>query len=158
ALSSLTLGGTATLTNASDGTLTVTSSTVNTPLVNEGTLLGQGASALNGTFATAPGPLLRVQGAQGSGHAALPVLSGFTNNGALELTNAFAAALGAALAVTSGALVNAPGASLSALPGALGGGFRTLAAQLDNRGALTVAQALTLDKPAAAHSNSGTIA
>src|SRR5262249_58185605 len=124
-------------------------STVNTPLVNQGTLLAQGTSAINGSFATAAGSVLRVQGALEGGHAALTVLNGFTNNGALELTTAYAAgAYAAALTVTNGALVNAEGASLSALPGALGGGSRTLAAQLDNRGTLTVAQALTLSKPA----------
>src|SRR5262249_5078540 len=43
------------------------------------------------------------------------------------------------------------------LPGVLGGGGRTLTAPLDNRGTLTVAQALTINPASAAHSNSGTI-
>src|SRR5262249_5922872 len=153
--STLTVAGT--LTNAAGVTLTITGSTLSgAPFTNQGTLLAQGTSAINGSFTTAAGSVLRVQGALDGGHAALTVLNGFTNNGALELTNAYAAgAFGAALTVTNGTLVNAPGASLSALPGALGGGGRTLTAHLDNRGTLTVAQALIVNAISAAHSNSG---
>src|SRR5262249_10438544 len=156
--SALTVAGA--LTNAAGVTGTFTASTLSAaPFSNQGTLLAQGYSIINGAFTTTAGSVLRVQGAlEGGGPGAPTLLNRFTNNRALELTNAFASgAYAASLALTNGTLVNAQGASLSALPGVVGGGGRTLAAQLDNRGTLTVAQALTLDQPGAAHSNSGTI-
>src|SRR5260370_22879934 len=76
----------------------------------------------------------------------------------LELTNANASsAQDAALTVTNGTLVNAFGASLEAHTSALQSRFHTLSALLLNQSTLTVAQALTLSKSSAAHSNSGTI-
>jgi hypothetical protein len=140
-------------------TVTITASTLSgAPFTNQGTLLAQGPSAINGTFTTTAGSVVRAQGSSEGGYASLSILNGFTNNGTLELTNAnTSSAQDAALTVTNGTLVNVFGASLSSQPGALGGGSRTLAAQLDNRGTLTMAQALTLSKASAAHSNTGMI-
>src|SRR5262249_5171041 len=138
-VSTLTVSGT--LTNAAGVTLSLTDSTLSgAPFANHGTLLAQGTSVLNGTMTTAAGSLLRV--AADVGGAALTVLNGFTNSGAIELTN-ISQNWSSTLAVTNGTLVNAAGASLSALPGA-GSGNRILTGNLDNRGTLTVAQTLTV--------------
>ena len=150
-LTSSTLAGSGTLTNA--GTLTVTSGTINAALDNQGTLVVGGSSALNGALTTGAGSTLRVQGGL-SGQAAVTVAGGFTNNGVIELTstNSFNVAT---LTVTSGTLTNAPGAEIKSVVGA--GNARTLTAELDNRGTLTVSQALTINKSSAVHTNTGTV-
>ena len=57
--------------------------------------------------------------------------------------------------MTSGSLTNAVGGTITSLVGS--GGTRTLAAQLDNQGTVTVLQPLTLTRASAVHVNSGTI-
>ena len=61
------------------------------------------------------------------------------------------------LTVTNGTLLNAAGGTINALGGAAPGGTRTLAAQLDNQGTLTLSVPLTLARASAAHTNGGTI-
>src|SRR5262249_29465333 len=137
-LSSLNLSGTGTLTN--NATVTLSFSNINDPLVNQGTLLAQGNSAINGAFTTTASSDVRVQGIAGDGGSTnLTFLNGFTNNGTVELTNAYSQQHNATLTVTNGTLINAVGANFNVLPGSVGGASRTLAAQLDNRGTLTVA-------------------
>src|SRR5262249_60474715 len=122
-----------TLTNAAGRTLkltstTVTSNTVNAPLLNQGTLLVQGNTTLNGAFGNAPGGALRVDGIGGTGGAHLTVANGFTNQGMIEMTgnqNWFSQ-----LMVMSGTLTNAVGGTIRVLPS----GGRFLGAQLDNQG------------------------
>ncbi|MCI0463918.1 MAG: hypothetical protein L0Z62_43850 [Gemmataceae bacterium] len=148
---STTLGGTGTLTNIA--TLTLTGSTVNAPLVNQGTLVAQASSAINGSFTAAANSTLRVRGSP-AGDAVLTVANGFTNRGTIALTSV-EASKAATLTVSSGTLTNAVGANLSSLPEA--GGSRTLSAQLDNQGILSVAQDLVLTNTGRTLSNSGTI-
>src|SRR5258707_727946 len=117
--------------------VTVTNSTINTALVNQGTLVEQGSSTFAGTFSNAMGGTLRVQG--GAGNAVLTVAAGFTNAGAIELTNAFPnGAYSAALTISAGTLTNTGSISTGTLAGAAAGGARTLTTQLDNQGSLTV--------------------
>jgi len=87
--------------------------------------------------------------------ASLIVANGFTNNGVIELTATSGGAIGSILTVTNGTLVNAAGGTISALAGT--GGSRTLTAQLDNQGTLSLDTALTINKASADHTNSGTI-
>ena len=153
-LSAVTVNGPGTLTNASLQTLTASSSTINAPLVNQGTLITQGTSTIAGSFTASAGSTLRAQGSP-AGFGNLTVSSGFTNNGLIEITEV-AGAYGSQLTV-NGTLTNAVGATITSLVGA--GGARTLSAELNNQGTLTVsgAQGLTLSRASAASVNSGTI-
>ncbi len=155
--SSATVNGPGTLTNAPSKTLNLTNSTVNAPLVNQGTLVAQGTSSkITGSLSNVPGSTLRVEGSQ-AGEAVLTVVNGFSNAGAIELTSSVNPSRAATLTVSSGTLTNAAGASLSALAGT--GGSRTLNAQLDNQGALLVYANLTVGDASRTfnNSNSGTI-
>jgi len=157
-LSSSTWGGSGTLTVATGTSLLARASTINAPLVNQGLLVASGTSALNGPLANPVGATLRVQGNGVYGQGLLTIATGFTNEGATELTDT-TSSYGATLTVSSGTLVNAPGGTIAALTGTLGP--RTLNAQLDNQGTVTVAtganQALTINRPSATHQNSGNI-
>ena len=62
----------------------------------------------------------------------LTIFAGFTNNGILEFNNINAGGQVAMMSVTSGQVVNAPGATITVL--AAGGAMRTLDAQLNNFG------------------------
>src|SRR5205823_4898816 len=112
-------------------------------------------SALNGPLTTAPASTLRVEGNSSTDNGLLTVAQGFSNQGTIELTGSTGRA--SQLTVSSGTLTNAAGATIRvSVSGGIGP--RTLAAQLDNHGTLQVqTAALTLNKPSAAHSNSGTI-
>ncbi|MGQ0722233.1 MAG: hypothetical protein ACT4PE_11790, partial [Candidatus Eiseniibacteriota bacterium] len=152
-MSSSTVSGTGPLTNS--GTFTLTGSTVNAPLNNEALLIIQGTSAVNGTLTIGVGSTLRVQGSNVVGGGALTVASGFTNNGTLELTSVSGSS-SATLTVTNGTLVNASGQTIDVLVGT-GSTGRTLAAQLDNQGTLSLGAPLTISKASADHVSSGTI-
>jgi hypothetical protein len=84
----------------------------------------------------------------------LTAASGFTNNGTIELSST-GGAYHATLTVSAGTLVNAAGGSITALPGT--GGTRYLTAALDNRGTISVAAAMSINKTSVAHVNAGTI-
>ncbi|MFN8178933.1 MAG: T9SS type A sorting domain-containing protein [bacterium] len=150
-LSSSTVGGTGSLTNG--GTLTMTGSAMNTALDNEGNLIVRASSTVNGALTTGVGTALRVQGGN-LGTGTLTVANGFTNNGTVELTSILGAQA-ATLVVSSGTLINEAGRAINALAGT--GGSRTLTAQIDNRGTLSVGTSLTINKASADHLSSGTI-
>ncbi|HTO90104.1 MAG TPA: hypothetical protein VMJ70_03135, partial [Candidatus Sulfotelmatobacter sp.] len=126
-LTSGNLNGAGSLTN--QGSLVLRAANAALPLDNFGLIEAHGNSALNGALTTEAGSTLRATGDGAQGGALLTVLNGFTNNGALELTNV-AAGQGATFNVTNGTLTNAASASINVLAGA-GGGFRTIGAQLD---------------------------
>ncbi|HXE81969.1 MAG TPA: hypothetical protein VN513_01410 [Gemmatimonadales bacterium] len=155
---SSTINGPGLLTNDLGRSLNVRASTINADLDNHGTLLVNGSSSFNGALTTADTSLIQVQGNGTYSTGIMNVLNGFTNNGAIELSD-IVSSYGATLNVTNGTLVNAPGASISALTGT--NGPRTLGAALDNQGSVSVAvapaQALTINKAGADHLNSGTI-
>ncbi|HEY3220050.1 MAG TPA: invasin domain 3-containing protein [Gemmatimonadales bacterium] len=157
-LASSTWGGTGTLTVAAATSLLVRASTINAPLVNQGTMIVNGSSAFNGALTNATGATLRVQGNGTYSTGVLTVANGFTNDGAIELTD-ITSSYGATLNVTSGTLLNAAGGTIAALLGT--SGPRNLNAQVDNRGTITVAtapnQGLTISKASADHQNSGTL-
>jgi hypothetical protein len=69
------------------GTVILTGSTMEAPLLNQGTLVALATSALNGSWINAGGSILRVLGGS-VGDATLTVLNGFTNYGAIELISA----------------------------------------------------------------------
>jgi hypothetical protein len=131
--------------------------TVNVPLDNLGTTTTTATSAINGTFTSGSGSLLRI-GASLSSSGLLTVADGFTNNGTIELTNNGGnSSLTATLNVTNGYLVNAVGRSINILAGSSGGPARALNAQLDNQGTLSAGTAVTINRAASDHLNSGTI-
>ena len=82
------------------------------------------------------GSTLRVQSNGNCCGATLTVAAGFTNTGAIELTNINGGGQPATLAVTAGTLTNAAGGTITSL--ATGGATRTLAAELNNQGTLSV--------------------
>src|SRR5207253_9985794 len=125
--------------------------TINAPVTNQGTFIFEGASTLTGALTTANGSILRVQGNNTCCTGTLTIANGFTNNGSIELTSIGSSS--STFNVTTGALVNAPGSTISSL----GAGSRTLGALLDNQGTVTLSQDMTLSKSGAAHVNSGTI-
>jgi hypothetical protein len=134
------------------------SSTVNAPFGNLGTLLVNGASAVNDTLTTAGSSLIRIQGNGTFSTATLTVAKGFENAGTVELTDT-TSSYGATLAVTNGKLLNLPGALVNAVTGT--NGPRTLTAELDNQGAIAVAlgasRTLNVNRAGSAHFNSGAI-
>src|SRR5262249_20406778 len=145
-LNSATVNGPGTLTNVASKTLELRSSTINAPLVNQGTLLVRGDNSVNGTLTTAAGSVIRVQSDDTfSTFARLTVAQGFTNQGAIELTST-GTIFGhdSRLTVSSGTLSNAAGATISSLPGD-NGGNRQLDVQLDNQGTLAVQQTLSMN-------------
>ncbi|NQU40313.1 MAG: hypothetical protein HQ523_10210, partial [Lentisphaerae bacterium] len=99
-------------------------------------------------------PLLRVEG-EGFYQAYLTLASSFTNNAVVELVNT-TANRSATLTVNGGPLVNSVTGTLLVSAGA-GGGTRTLTAELDNRGTLTVQYPLSMSKTGSSHTNSGSI-
>ncbi|HYV97026.1 MAG TPA: hypothetical protein VE967_06205 [Gemmatimonadaceae bacterium] len=150
------VNGGGTLSNA--GTLTLNGGTISNPLNNQGLLNASGTSALNAGFTTNAGSTLRIGQIDGSASVAqLTVAAGFTNSGAIELTTQFPQAYAARLVITSGAVVNAVGATISSLPGQTAGGARQFTARLINLGTVTVSTPLTLDAANELHGNSGTI-
>ena len=153
-LDNSTVNGPGTITNADEKTLSLISSTVNTALVNFGTIVDGGTSTINGALTADTGSTLRVEGNGVQGTATLTVAAGFTNRGLIELTNTFSTHI--ATLNVNGTLTNAPGATIRSLPGA-GGGPRNLNAGLLNQGTVTVTQALTINRVSADHLNSGVI-
>ncbi len=151
-LTSSTVNGPGTVTNA--GQVTASNSAINAGWVNQSALFIEGGSALNGTVSTGAASLIRIQGNNTFGAANLTIASGFTNNGTIALSDTLGS-FGAGLHVTSGTLTNAAGAFIDSRVGA--NGTRSLDAQLNNQGTLTVSQPLALTKTSAVHSNSGTI-
>jgi len=123
-----------------------------------GTLLVNGASAVNDTLTTAGTSLIRIQGNGTFSTATLTVAKGFENAGTVELTDT-TSSYGATLAVTNGKLLNLPGALVNVVIGT--NGPRTLTAELDNQGAVAVALGtggtLNVNRAGSAHFNSGTI-
>ena len=129
-------------------------------LTNAGTLRGRGLNAqVTAPFdTTATSQILVEGGGSPFAQTRLVFANGFTNRGAIELTNAASSfAFDAELAVSAGTLTNAPGGVIRSLPGGLAGGARRLLAAVDNRGRLDVHVATSIEKPSAAHANTGTI-
>src|SRR5262249_24390940 len=139
------------LANGTGKRLVLTNCTINGPLVNQGMLSSHQTTDVTGTFTAASGSLLSVDGVNGTSQ--MTFTNGFTNNGTIELTSTLSGYV-AVLNVTNGTLVNEVGKSINVLAGA--GGTRSLGAQLDNRGTVTVGAPFTLNKTSGDHLNSGT--
>ena len=155
--SSVTINGPGTLTNAVGQSMSLKYVTIGATgaLDNRGTLIANGTVAVNGPFTTTAGSVLRVQSDGSTGFANFTTAGSFTNNGAIELTSltaGYAAQLGVA---GSNTLTNAAGATITTLVGT--GGPRTIDAQLNNLGTVTLLQPLALNHASAAHTNSGTV-
>jgi hypothetical protein len=149
-LSNSTVNGPGTVTNAAGKTLTLSGGTVNVALVNAGTLVAIGNASLNGSVTTVAGSVIRVLSV-GFGGSHLRFASGFTNNGTVDIS---ANVANGSLLTVTGTLVNAVGAFLT-VTGTAGG--RSLSADLDNRGTVTIDVGLNLERPNANWLNSGLI-
>jgi hypothetical protein len=151
-----TLDGSGTVTNQSGSSWTLTHSVIKPSLVNQGILEARSGVDIQGRFSNQNGATLREVG-DGTGTVDFQVLrvaNGFTNDGLIELTGntGYISSLG----VTSGTLTNASDGTIHALAG--NGGGRTLNAQLDNEGTLTVDAALNVNLGSNASAvNNGTI-
>ena len=143
-----------TLTIGASEELTFVSSTISSNVALSGKLTMRRTNSITGTFTNVVGSFLRAFGLSSSGD--LTIANGFTNNGTIQLTDSVAS-YGASLIVTSGTLTNPAAGSIIPLQGS--NGARTITAQLNNAGAITIGntQGLTINKTAAAHTNSGTI-
>jgi hypothetical protein len=136
ALQGATFNVTGTLTNV--GTLHIGGSTINAPLVNQGTLISDGANtSINGAFTNAAGATLVVEGSFVAG--GLTIAQGFTNHGSIQLSSIQFASADTTLTVANGTLTNAAGATIASVFGGNGGG-RFLNARLVNQGTVTIAQ------------------
>ncbi|MEX2140377.1 MAG: putative Ig domain-containing protein, partial [Pirellulales bacterium] len=122
--------------------LTIHNDTINADLNNQGTLLvlPRGDSRISGLLTTGDMSTIRLEGNHDDARASLTVDNGFTNNGLIELTSINGDRHGATLNVTNGTLINAAGGEIRSSLGT--GGARTLNAQLENQGTLTVSQSL----------------
>jgi hypothetical protein len=152
-LTSSSVGGTGTLTNASGKTLNLRTSGISAPFINQGTLIAAGSSSID-ALTTVAGSLIQVQGNGNFSTGTLTVNNGLINNGAIELTD-ITSSYGATLVVKTLPLVNAPGATIDIQSGA--NGSRTINAVLDNQGTVTGNHAVTISQPDAVHTNRGTI-
>ncbi|HEX9581268.1 MAG TPA: hypothetical protein VF970_09220 [Gemmatimonadales bacterium] len=134
-LNSSTVNGPGTVTNAAGQTLTLFYGTIGatSALDNQGLVVANGTSAINGALTTAAGSTIRLQPDGTTGFSTLNVPS-LTNNGTIELTS-IGSAYNALLNI-SGTLTNAAGGTISSLPGT--GGARGINAALVNQGTITV--------------------
>jgi hypothetical protein len=152
-LTNSSITGTGTLTNSPGKTLNIRSSSIGLPYVNQGTLLANGASSIDGPLTTVAGSTLRVQGNGTYSTGTLTVTNGLVNNGSIELTDT-TSTYGATLVVKALPLVNL--GTVDIQPGA--NGSRTIdVVRLDNQGTFTANQAVTINHPDAQHTNRGTI-
>ena len=159
--------------NGSGGTINTNSSTIDTAVDNSGTLVVNPyyttsaqrttfTSSINGALSTAPGSLISIQARgyyQGEYNSKLVVTNGFTNNGSIELVEYDGGGCNSYCSSTlsvGGTLINSASGTITSQPGS-GNGSRTLAAELDNRGALNSDYLLTISNASAQHKNSGTI-
>jgi ribosomal 50S subunit-recycling heat shock protein len=137
------------------GTLRLQNTSVALAVQNSALLIARSNATLNGAVTTSLGSTFRVEGDASCCSANVSVATGFTNNGAIELTAISGSGTASQLNVTTGTLTNAVSGTISSLVG--NGGARTLAAELDNQGTVTIAQPLTLTKASAAHVSGGTM-
>lgn len=151
-LTSATLNGPGTLINAAGKTINLHDSTIAAPIENNGFLNfpSGNLSNINGPLTTAAGSAIYLAAFAG-GNCNLNFSNGFTNHGTIEL-------LGNAnlvnFAVASGTLVNAVDGIIRSNSG---GGPRSITAQLDNQGLVSVLSPLIFNGVSSQHLNSGTI-
>ena len=159
-LNGATVNGGGTLAIASGGVLTfVATNTLNATVVNGGTLVAgmnqfSAVATIGGAVTSLAGAMLRVQSG-GSNNTTLTVVNGITNHGTIELTKVLDQFGTSTLAVSNGTLVNATDGTITSAVGS--GGGRTLNAQLENHGTVTVVQPLTINRTNTSHENTGTI-
>jgi hypothetical protein len=156
AVAGSTISGTGTITNAAGRQITLTNTVFNTPFSNESLLLSKGtADAINGTFTSVAGSIVRVQGNSGSAAGtSLTFANGFTSNGQIDLTS-IEGVYNATLTVTAGRLTNASGRNINLSAGT--GGNRAFNAQFTNNGVININAPTTITKASASQVNIGTL-
>jgi hypothetical protein len=116
-----------------------------------GTVESRGATSINGAYLSMPGGTLRLMGIS-SVTAALTAAAPFENHGLIEFTSNASAP---ATLTVAGTFTNAADGILRTLAGA--GGARTLAVQFVNAGLADFQATTGINRAAAAHANAGTI-
>lgn len=131
--------------------LRILSGTLNAPaVVVAGRLVALGSFTAAAPILTETSGTLEARSSSVASNTTFTVTDGFTNTGAIELIS-YNAGYSTEFRVTNGTLVNAPTGTIRSLVGAAGA--RTLAAELDNSGALEILQPLTINRAASAHVN-----
>lgn len=126
-------------------------------LINDGVLALEGAPVITTpTLTTSAGSKILVRGISvaGAGTASATITNGFTNTADIDLTAA-STAYNVTLTVPNGTLVNGSSGAITSQVG--NGGARTISAQFDNQGTITVLQPLTINRADVDHVNSGVI-
>ena len=160
----LTLAGTTTAANAflsglgvltNQGSWTVTDGSITNVIVNEGSITAEGSNAITGSFTSSVGSTLTVEAGL-VGDAGLTISNGFTNAGTIVLDDL--TIHNATLTVSSGTLTNTGTIKTQDTDQGGGGtGTRSIQAELDNQGTVTIDTAADINKASAAHLNSGLI-
>jgi hypothetical protein len=142
-LNSSTLSGNGTVTNPAGNTLWLVESTLNSAVVNQGTLCEVMDSTINGQFTAPSGSTLEVglgsapfitDGTTSPISMNLNITQGFTNDGDIDLYDVSG---GSTLSVSGGALVNAADGTISSGTGLWSeGNGNALNAVLDNQGTI----------------------
>src|SRR5262249_39519225 len=132
--------------SAGVNTLLFNNCTVNSAIVNEGTLRVQRSATWAGAYTSSPGSILRIE-SEGGATSTLTTL-GFTNRSMLELTTIQFGG-GAGLTVSSGTLTNAPGDTILLSAGT--GGSRTITGEVADSGVVAVNAPSTLAGAGAHH-------
>jgi hypothetical protein len=150
----VTVAGPTPFVNVAGLPLTLRNTTIDAPFTNEGFVGVVTPSVINGALTTVAGSIIRIATDGAVGTSTLTVANGFTNEGNIELTSV-ASTYTAVLAVSAGTLVNAPGGTIATLPGT--GGARTIVAQVDNQGVLSIQQPTVWTAASIANQNNGTL-
>jgi len=125
----------------------------NALLVN-GTLDVIGSTTISAPITTSPSGLVLIHASTTNGAVTLTTPNGWTNTGTVELLTETGTSA-AAMNVTNGVFVNAPGATLRTALGS--GGARNIGAAIDNQGLFDVQRTTNINRTSSVHSNSGTI-
>lgn len=153
-LTNVSVTGPGTLINPATRTLNLRSTTISAPFTNAGVLNVIQSSAIGGALSTVGGSTIRIAADGSAGLSSLTVSDGFTNEGDIELT-ATVSTYTSVLTVSSGTLTNAPGATISTLPGS--GGARTIEAQIDNQGTIAIEHPTVWTATSVANQNNGVL-
>ena len=149
------IAGFGVLTNQGSWTLTDSSIAASNALANQGSLTAEGSNVVAGTYTNELGSTLIVEAGL-VGDAGLTIGTGFINAGAIILDDL--TIHNATLTVSTGTLINAGTIKTQDTDTGGGGtGTRSIQAELDNQGTVTIDTAADINKADAAHLNSGLI-
>jgi RHS repeat-associated protein len=118
------------------------SASIENDLILEGAMLVAGAGAVNGALISDAGSSILIQADGLVGNSSLTAANGFTNSGRINLESSHSS-YASSLIVSNGALTNATSGRINVN---VGGGGRTIDAELLNQGALNINRAVSMPK------------